>query len=65
METEQWLNQVVEDIIEPERPICDPHHHLWHRSGSRYLLDELMADTDSGHNVVSGPLYAHRDPGSV
>jgi predicted TIM-barrel fold metal-dependent hydrolase len=53
METEQWLNQVVEDIIEPERPICDPHHHLWHRSGSRYLLDELMADTDSGHNVVS------------
>jgi predicted TIM-barrel fold metal-dependent hydrolase len=53
MEQEQWLSQVVEDIIEPERPICDPHHHLWHRAGSRYLLDELMADTGSGHNVVS------------
>ncbi|MFP6814976.1 MAG: amidohydrolase family protein [Pseudomonadales bacterium] len=53
METEQWLNQVVEDIVEPERPICDPHHHLWDRSGSRYLLDELMADTGSGHNVTS------------
>ena len=53
MEKEQWLNQVVEDIVDPERPICDPHHHLWHRAGSRYLLDELMADTGSGHNVVS------------
>jgi predicted TIM-barrel fold metal-dependent hydrolase len=53
MEQEQWLSQVVEDIIEPELPICDPHHHLWHRAGSRYLLDELMADTGSGHNVVS------------
>jgi len=53
MEQAQWLSQVVEDIVEPERPICDPHHHLWHRAGSRYLLDELMADTTSGHNVVS------------
>ena len=53
MEKEQWLNQVVEDIVDPERPICDPHHHLWHRAESRYLLDELMADTGSGHNVVS------------
>jgi L-fuconolactonase len=53
MEQEQWLSQVVEDIVEPELPICDPHHHLWHRAGSRYLLDELMADTGSGHNVVS------------
>ncbi|MDH3641532.1 MAG: amidohydrolase family protein [Gammaproteobacteria bacterium] len=53
MEQEQWLGQVVEEIIEPDLPICDPHHHLWHRAGSRYLLDELMADTGSGHNVVS------------
>jgi L-fuconolactonase len=53
MEQEQWLSQVVEEIIEPELRICDPHHHLWHRAGSRYLLEELMADTGSGHNVVS------------
>lgn len=52
-ELQEWLDQVTEDIIEPERPICDPHHHLWHRSGSRYLLDELLLDTGSGHNVVS------------
>jgi predicted TIM-barrel fold metal-dependent hydrolase len=50
---EEWLAQVQEPIIEPERPICDPHHHLWDHPDSRYLLDELLADTGSGHNVVS------------
>ena len=53
MDQAKWLAQVSEDIIEPDRPICDPHHHLWDRAGSRYLLDELIADTGSGHNVVS------------
>ncbi|MBI2766854.1 MAG: amidohydrolase family protein [Chloroflexi bacterium] len=52
-DTEEWLAQVTEDIIEPARPICDPHHHLWDRGGSTYMLDELLADTGSGHNVVS------------
>jgi predicted TIM-barrel fold metal-dependent hydrolase len=54
---EAWLAQVSEEILEPERPICDPHHHLWERrwdgEHSRYLLDELLADVGSGHNVVS------------
>ena len=53
MEQHDWLAQVVETIIEPERPICDPHHHLWDHPQSRYLLDELLTDTGSGHNVVS------------
>ncbi len=52
-EREQWLGLVTEEILEPERRICDPHHHLWDLPGSRYLLDELIADTQSGHNVVS------------
>ncbi|MCH8265775.1 MAG: hypothetical protein IIC10_10285, partial [Proteobacteria bacterium] len=48
-----WLDQVREEIIEPERPIIDPHHHLWkHRFGHDYLLPELWADTGSGHNIV-------------
>ncbi len=49
----EWLAQVQEEILEPGRPICDPHHHLWDRADNRYLLDELMADIGSGHNVVS------------
>jgi len=53
MEPAAWLAQVQEDILEPELPICDPHHHLWDHAQSRYLLDELLADVDSGHNVVS------------
>ena len=24
-----WLNQVKEEIIDPQMPIIDPHHHLW------------------------------------
>lgn len=48
-----WLDQVREEIIEPDLPICDPHHHLWDHDASRYLLDELLADTGSGHNIVS------------
>ena len=35
----------TEDVIDPDLPICDPHHHLWDRHGHRYLLDELLADT--------------------
>lgn len=41
----------MEMALEPDLLICDPHHHLWDRSGSRYLLDELTADLDSGHRV--------------
>jgi hypothetical protein len=27
---ERWLNQEVpEDVLEPDLPIVDPHHHLW------------------------------------
>ena len=49
-----WLDQVREDIIEPDLPIIDPHHHLWHdRPSGRYLLEELLTDLNSGHNVVA------------
>ena len=42
-----------EEILEPDLPICDPHHHLWDFPNSRYLLPELLADLQSGHNVQS------------
>ncbi|MFN4089786.1 MAG: amidohydrolase family protein [Alphaproteobacteria bacterium] len=54
--------QAPEAPIEPDLPIVDTHHHLWDRRTAgrrggeppigRYLLDELMADIRSGHNVV-------------
>jgi predicted TIM-barrel fold metal-dependent hydrolase len=52
-----WLALTVEEPLEPDLPICDPHHHLWDlrsaRVAPRYLLDEILADVRSGHNVVS------------
>lgn len=51
---EAWLaRQAVEPILEPELPIIDTHHHLWQRPNHRYLLDALLADLQSGHNVVA------------
>jgi predicted TIM-barrel fold metal-dependent hydrolase len=51
-----WLAQVHEEVLEPDLAIVDPHHHLWSYPGSRgfqpvYLLEELRADTGSGHRV--------------
>ena len=48
---EAWLAQVHEEILEPDLPIVDPHHHLWERLGARYLFEELLGDTASGHRV--------------
>jgi predicted TIM-barrel fold metal-dependent hydrolase len=50
---EDWLALRVEEIIDPARPIVDPHHHLWERGGQRYLIEEFCADLASGHNVVA------------
>lgn len=47
-----WLAKHREEIIDPDREIVDPHHHLWQRPVWTYELDELWADTDDGHNVV-------------
>lgn len=55
-EQRAWLAQVQEDILDPERPIVDPHHHLWRSVPGDalppYLLDDLWEDTTSGHRIV-------------
>ena len=63
---EAWLGLTKEEPLESALPICDTHHHLWdypdHFPESRvresarpmrhYLLEHLMKDTSSGHNIV-------------
>jgi len=62
---DNWLaKQRPEVVLEPDRPIIDPHHHLWdlrRMSGEPldsfqqkvYLIEEMTNDiTQSGHNVV-------------
>jgi len=62
---EAWLRLTKEDPIDPDLPICDPHHHLWDypddlpedrvptyaRQVRHYLLRELLEDTGGGHNI--------------
>ena len=60
----RWLAQEQpEPVLEPELPICDPHHHLWDlrtREGGGgfaqklYLCEDIVAEIrEGGHNVVS------------
>ncbi len=50
---EDWLALRLEEIIDPARPIVDPHHHLWDRGGQRYMIEEIVDDIGSGHNIVA------------
>src|SRR6201747_713718 len=50
---EDWLASLQEEVIDPARPIVDPHHHLWDRGGQRYLIEEMVDDIASGHNVIA------------
>ena len=52
-ERDSWLALANEKPLDPELAIIDPHHHLWDHPGSRYLLEELMRDTGSGHRVLA------------
>ena len=66
-----WLGLVKEAALEPDLPICDPHHHLWDRRDGRvdrrYMLDEILADirgdgaggSGSGHNIRSTVFIEH------
>ncbi|NKB97052.1 MAG: amidohydrolase family protein [Pseudomonadales bacterium] len=71
--SDEWINSVVEEIVEPERAIVDPHHHLWNEPSmwGTYSLDNLWADTESGHNIVKtvfldcGCAYRKDGPGRM
>lgn len=67
-----WLCSTQEETIDPNLRICDPHHHLWdhrrERVQPRYLIDEILEDINSGHNIVStvfiecGAMYRAEGP---
>jgi len=51
---EDWLSLRNEEIIDPARPIVDPHHHLWIRGGQRYLIEEWLP-TSRPATILSPP----------
>ncbi len=58
LQGKDWLALTKEPTLEPEIPICDPHHHFWEYrpeplAYQRYLIQELADDINSGHNVRS------------
>lgn len=48
-----WLALHREEILEPDLPIVDAHHHLWEEGGNPYLVEELATDLASGHNIAA------------
>ena len=60
-----WLAKLAEeDVIDPDLPIIDTHHHLWDRlsadlpqgastRSNRYFLREFTEDLNSGHNTIA------------
>ncbi len=48
----EWLQLIREAPLDPDLPICDPHHHLWTHRG-RYLLEDFPRDSGSGPNIVA------------
>jgi L-fuconolactonase len=67
--SQEWLDLVVEDVVDPDAPVIDPHHHLWPAGrGWPYGLDELLEDLASGHRVVDtvfvecGAAYREDEP---
>ncbi len=48
----EWHALVVEDVVDPDRRIVDPHHHLWPAGGLLpYTVTDLLADVHAGHRV--------------
>jgi L-fuconolactonase len=52
---EEWLALHTEEVLEPDLPIVDAHHHLWDRS-TPYLESQLASDLRCGHNI-RGTVY--------
>lgn len=46
-----WLARHSEPAIDPDQPVIDSHHHLYHRPGLRYLLEDYLVDLDCGHDI--------------
>lgn len=47
----EWLATHDEPVTDPAQPIIDAHHHLYERPGLRYLLDDYLADLETGHDI--------------
>jgi len=63
----EWLRLRTEEIIAPDLPIIDAHHHIWNEPGNPYFIEDLVSDVRSGHRIVGTVFvqchHAYRDYG--
>ena len=51
---EDWLKLNIEEPIDKDLAIIDPHHHLWDLDFGKYLHDDFSSDIkESGHNILA------------
>jgi predicted TIM-barrel fold metal-dependent hydrolase len=50
-ELAEWQSHDAEEVIDPDLPIIDPHHHIWIKADGSYLAADLEQDFSSGHNI--------------
>lgn len=48
-----WLALGAESALDPDLPICDPHHHLWIYPDSSHFVEDFIADARGGHRIAS------------
>lgn len=44
---------VTEPVLHADRPVVDPHHHLWNRGGQCYDLETFESEIRSAHPVLA------------
>ncbi|WBU53978.1 amidohydrolase [Paracoccus sp. SCSIO 75233] len=48
---EDWLALAREEVLAPDQPILDAHHHLWDRPEGRYIANDFQQDAQDGHDI--------------
>ena len=51
-ERQDWLDLTDEAALDPDVPVCDPHHHFWHYPTNRYLAEEFLQDIAGSHRIL-------------
>lgn len=65
---EEWLALRQEEVLDPQIPVIDSHHHIWDRPNNRYLLDAFRHDLQCGHEMLAtvhlecGAMYRAKGP---
>jgi len=48
-----WQGPFTEEVLFPDLPIVDAHHHLQEDGRGRYLFHEAVADMTTGHKFIA------------